>query len=52
MLLREIITFYYEFHTKHANTLCGEYLDIFDAKSGGIFADTTVSQSFEAAFSL
>jgi len=52
MLLREIISLYYELHMKPINTLCGENVDIFDAKSDGIFAATTVSQGFEAAFSL
>jgi len=51
MLLREITTLCYEFHTKPTNTLCGENVDISYAKSDGIFADTTVSQGFEAAFS-
>jgi hypothetical protein len=52
MLLREIITVYYEFHTKPTNSLCGENVDIFYVRSDGIFADTTVSQGFKAAFSL
>jgi hypothetical protein len=37
MLLREITTLYYEFHTKPTNTLCGENVDIFYAKSDGKF---------------
>jgi hypothetical protein len=52
MLLGEITTLYYEFHTKPTDTLCGENVDIFYAKSDSIFADTTVSQGFEATFSL
>lgn len=46
MLLREIITLYYELHTKPTNMLCRENVDIFYAKSNDIFADTTVSQGF------
>jgi len=36
MLYREIIGVCSEFHTKHINTLCGQNLELLNAKPGGL----------------
>jgi hypothetical protein len=37
MLYREIIAVCSEIHTKHVNTLCGQNVELFNVKHGGIY---------------
>jgi hypothetical protein len=37
MLFKEIIASYSENHTKHLNTLCGQYAELLIIKAGGTY---------------
>jgi hypothetical protein len=37
ILFKEIIAVYYENHTKHINTLCGQNIGLMNVKNGGIY---------------
>jgi hypothetical protein len=39
MLYREIIAVYFQIHTKHINTRCGQKVGFVDDKPGGIYSD-------------
>jgi hypothetical protein len=39
ILLREIIAVYYENHTEHINTLCGQNVDFLNLKARGIYSN-------------
>jgi len=39
MLYREIIAVYSQIHTKHINTLCGQYVKFLNVKPGGTYSD-------------
>jgi hypothetical protein len=39
MLNREIIAVYSKNHRKHINALCGQNVEIFNAKYGGTYSD-------------
>jgi len=39
MLYREIIAVCSQIHTKHVNTLCGQYVEMLNAKAGGTHSD-------------
>jgi hypothetical protein len=39
MLYSEIIAVCSQIHTKHINTLCGQYLGFFNVKRGGTYSD-------------
>jgi hypothetical protein len=39
MLCREIIDVIFEIHTKHINTLCGEKVELSNAKVGGTYSN-------------
>jgi len=38
MLYREIIAVCSQIHTKHINTLCGQNVEFFSVKRGGIYS--------------
>jgi hypothetical protein len=39
MLYREIIVVYSQIHTKHINTLCGQYVKLLNVKPGGTYSN-------------
>jgi hypothetical protein len=39
MLYREILAVFSEIHTKHINTLCGQNVELVDAKPGGTYSN-------------
>jgi hypothetical protein len=38
MLLREMIAVYYDNHTKHIHTLCGQNAEVMNVKLGGTYS--------------
>ena len=45
MLYREIIAVCSQIHTKHINTLCGQNVELLNAKPGGTYSDHWAVQS-------
>ena len=44
MLCREMIAVCSEIHTKHINTLCGQNVELFYVKPGGIYSNHNSKQ--------
>jgi len=47
MLYREIIAVCSQIHTKHINTLCGQNVEIFNGKPGGIYTNHWVLKGWD-----
>jgi len=39
MLYREIIAVCYQIHTKHINTLCGQYAELLNVRAAGTYSN-------------
>jgi hypothetical protein len=44
MLYREIIAVYFQIHTEHQNTLCGQNVELLDAKPGGTLRSAKIKR--------